>query len=56
MNEQRNEQQSKDNHFFDIEVLSVEEIATVSGAAPCSYLGVYDYKLMMSYATRNYSC
>ena len=57
MNEQRNEQQqSQDNHFFDVEILGAEEVAAVSGAGACSYLGVYDYRLMMSYATRNYSC
>jgi hypothetical protein len=57
MNEPRNEQQqSQDNQFFDVEILRAEEVAAVSGAAACSYLGVQDWKLMMSYATRNYSC
>ncbi len=36
--------------------LSVEELARVAGGYPCSYLGVHDYNLMMSYETRNYSC
>jgi hypothetical protein len=56
MNEQRNEQQSQENHFFDVQALRADEIDAVSGAANCSYLGVQDWKLMMSYATRNYSC
>lgn len=57
MNEQRNEQQqSQDNHFFDAEILCAEEITAVSGGANCSYLGVQDWKLMMSYSSRNYSC
>lgn len=56
MNDQYNEQQSQDNHFFDVETLCAAEVAAVSGAANCSYLGVQDWKLMMSYATRNYSC
>ena len=57
MNEQCNEQQqSQDNHFFDVEIFGTEEVTAVSGAAACSYLGVYDYRLMMSYANRNDSC
>ena len=48
-----------DNHFFDdqaLSVLSLQELDMVSGGANCSYLGVQDWKLMMSYPTRNYSC
>ena len=57
MNEQRNEQhQSQDNHFFDVEIFGTEEVTGISGAAACSYLGVYEYRLMMSNATRNDSC
>ena len=57
MNQQRNEQQqSQDNSFFDIQALRADEIEAVSGAANCSYLGVQDWRLMMSYASRNYSC
>lgn len=36
--------------------LSAEEFNLVSGGYPCSYLGVYDYSRMQSYASRNYSC
>ncbi len=57
----KNEQviENTDNHFFDVEtplVLSGEELQAVSGGANCSYLGVQDWKLMMSYSSRNYSC
>ena len=45
-----------DNHFFDVVALSPQELDMISGGVPCSYLGVHDYRLMMSYATRNYSC
>ena len=44
------------NHFFDVVALSSQELDMISGGVPCSYLGVHDYRLMMSYATRNYSC
>lgn len=45
-----------DNHFFDVQALSSEDLDGISGGANCSYLGVYDYGLMMSYSSRNYSC
>ena len=45
-----------DNHFFDVQALSSEDLDAICGAANCGYLGVHDYGLMMSYSTRNYSC
>jgi hypothetical protein len=39
-----------------MEELRPDLLAEISGAAPCSYLGVHDYNLMMSYETRNYCC
>jgi hypothetical protein len=40
----------------EIEELTEEVLEDVSGGYPCSYLGVYDYTRMQSYASRNYSC
>lgn len=53
-----NDQQdhNNDNHFFDVQALSSEDIDAVSGGANCSYSGAYDYNLGMCYETRNYSC
>jgi len=36
--------------------LDLAEISQVGGGYPCSYLGVEDWSLMQSYASRNYSC
>lgn len=36
--------------------LDDEALSSVGGGYPCSYLGVEDWKLMMSYETRNYCC
>jgi len=36
--------------------LDLAELAQVGGGYPCSYLGVEDWNLMMSYSSRNYSC
>jgi hypothetical protein len=37
-------------------VLQRDELTEISGGAPCSYLGVEDWRLLMSYETRNYCC
>jgi hypothetical protein len=54
----KNDQQDNDddNHFFDVQALSSEDLDAIAGGYPCSYLGVYDYTKMVSYASRNYSC
>ncbi len=36
--------------------LDDEALSSISGGYPCSYLGVEDWKLMMSYESRNYCC
>jgi hypothetical protein len=53
-----NDQQddNDDNHFFDVQALSSEDLDVISGGYPCSYSGGYDYNLGMCYETRNYSC
>ncbi len=36
--------------------MSVEEFDLVNGGYACDYLGVHDYRLMMSYYSRQYCC
>ena len=39
-----------------VRVIHAAELVEIGGGLPCSYLGVEDWKLMMSYETRNYCC